>query len=217
MIKPDDCLLVMGRRGCGKSHLAKKLQELWPRKIIFDPLHEYDGDLVANNFNEFCEVMIKLDNARPETFTLIIHFDVESEVSELEINQMLKICYYYGNIQIIIEEVQLFSNPHNLPHWFKQCLLTGRHQNISLLFTTQRPAELHKTILSQCKHVFCGSLIEGNDIRYISGFLRQDAQKLISLPERRFIYFGPHGTTEINNDFSQSKTQPIENTDKNNI
>lgn len=204
----------MGRRGCGKSYLAQKIQEAWPRRIVFDSLHEYEGEMSVNNFNEFCNAMLYLNQNKPDRFILLVRFDVESELSEPEFNEMLRICYYYGNIQIVIEEVQNFSNPHYLPHWLKQNLLLGRHQNNSLLFTTQRPGELNKTILSQCKHIFCGNIVEGNDLRYISAFLRQDAQKLVQLPERRFIYFGPHGISEINNDLSS--TQVFETTIKNN-
>lgn len=216
MIKATDCILVMGRRGCGKSYLAKKLQELWPRRFIFDPLLEYqDNELSVYSFHEFCEIISRLKAENKEQFELIIKFDVESEVSISEFNEMLRLCYYFGNAQIVIEEIQNFSSPHDLPHWLRNCLLTGRHQNIALLFTTQRPGELNKTILSQCSHIFCGSIVEGNDLRYISGFLRQDAQKLINLPDRRFIYFGPHGISEINNDLSSAPLQHIENTDLN--
>ena len=156
MIKPDDCLLVMGRRGCGKSYLAKKLQELWPRKIIFDTLHEYQSESeTANSFLEYCDKLARLKSMSPDRFTLVVNFDIESEASQVEFNQMLRLAYYYGNVQIIIEEIQNFSSPHFLPLWLKNCLLTGRHQNISLLFTTQRPGELNKTILSQCAHIFC--------------------------------------------------------------
>lgn len=202
MMRSDDCFLVMGRRGCGKSYLAKKIQEIFPRKIIFDTLHEYQGESeTANSFLEYCEKIARLKSLSPDRFTLVVNFDIESEASQAEFNQMLRLAYYFGNVQIVIEEIQNFSSPHHLPLWLKNCLLTGRHQNISLLFTTQRPGELNKTILSQCAHIFCGSLVEGNDVRYISGFLRQDAQKLISLPDRQFMYFSKDGIKQVSNDF----------------
>ena len=215
MIKSDQCLLVMGRRGCGKSYLAKKLQEIFPRKIIFDSLHEYgpeEGETV-NSFLEFCEAITRLDSMKPDHFTLIVKFDIESEVSLVEFDQMLKMSYYFGNVLVVIEEVQNFSNVHLIPHWLRNLLLTGRHQNIAMLFTTQRPGELHKTILSQCQHIFCGNIVEGNDLRYISSFLRQDAKNLVQLPERQFLYFGPHGISKISNDLKTIQhSQHTENT-----
>lgn len=208
MIKSTDCILVMGRRGCGKSYLAKNLQSIWPRKIIFDSLHEYTSDGESESvasFPEFCAAMARLKSLSPDRFTLIVNFDIESEASQSEFNQMLRLCYYFGNVLVVIEEVQNFSSTHQIPHWMKNCLLTGRHQNLGLMFTTQRPGELHKTIVSQCGHIFCGSIIEGNDLRYVSNFLRQDSQRLVSMPERRFLYFSPEGVTEVSNDFHAEK------------
>lgn len=201
MIRHDQCLTVMGRRGCGKSYLAKRLQELWPKRVIIDSLNEYkDGDKVKT-FKDFCEKLIEFKNTKAKSFVLVFQFNPEEELNEETFNQILRVCYYFGNIQIVIEEVQLYASPHRLPHWLKQCLLTGRHKGLSLLFTTQRPGELNKTILSQCAHIFCGQIVEGNDLRYIASFLNQDAQRLSSLPERRFIYFSDDGIKEISNNF----------------
>lgn len=206
MIKSTDCVLVMGRRGCGKSYLAKNLQTIWPRKIIFDSLHEYSNESESvYSFHEFCDAIARLKSLSPDRFTLIVNFDIESEASQAEFNQMLRLCYYFGNVLVVVEEIQNFSTTHMLPHWLKNCLLTGRHQNLGLMFTTQRPGELHKTVLSQCTHIFCGSIIEGNDLRYISSFLRQESEKLVKLPERRFLYFSPAGIIEISNDFDVTK------------
>lgn len=200
MFQTTDCLLVMGRRGCGKSYLAKKIQSIWPRRVILDTLNEYTEGTIVFTFDEFCNALTQLKATNQESFTLIFHFDPESKLNEIEFDQIMRLCYYFGNIQVVLEEVQIFSSPHVLPHWLKQCLLIGRHQNLSLLFTTQRPGELNKTILSQCSHIFCGQILEGNDLRYISSFLRQDSQRLVELPERKFLYFSNQGIKEISND-----------------
>lgn len=198
MIEHTDCILVMGRRGCGKSYLAKKLQNLWPRRIIIDSLSEYSGE-TTSSFDIFCEKLAAKKNQKE--FSLIFQFNPESDDAEIVFNELLRVCYYCENVQIVIEEVQLYSTPHFLPHWLKQCLLTGRHKNLSLLFTSQRPGEINKTIVSQCSHIFCGQIIEGNDLRYVSSFLNQDAQRLSGLPKRRFLYFSEEGVKEVNNDF----------------
>lgn len=205
MIKLDDCLLVMGRRGCGKSFLAKNLQKLWPRKIIIDSLNEYKKEnektIIVNNFNDFSEKLIFLKENKSKEFTLIFQFDPETKVSEELFDQILRVAFYFKNVQIVIEEIQLYSDPHNLPHWLNRCLFIGRHQHLSLLFTTQRPGMLNKSILSQCSHVFIGNLIDGNDIRYVSGFLGDSSKKLTEIPERKFIYFSKDGIKEISNNF----------------
>lgn len=206
MIQHHECVLIMGRRGCGKSHLARKIQTIWPRRVIIDTLNEYSEQDFPNaetvfTFHDFSEKLKQYKTENRQAFVLIFQFDIESTMNDQEFDHILRLCYYFGNMQIVIEEVQNFATPHLLPHWLKQCLFTGRHQHISLLFTTQRPAMLNKNILSQCAHVFCGQLIETNDIIYVSGFFKKDGQKLTSMAERRFLYHSPKGITEISNDF----------------
>lgn len=200
MIKSTDCVLVMGRRGCGKSYLAKNIQSIWPKKIIIDTLNEYGDGELAHSFHEYCDILARLDREKQNQFTVVYKFDPESNLSAREFEEILRLAYYFGNLQIVIEEVQLYSSPHMMPHWLKQCLLIGRHQNLSLMFTTQRPGELNKTILSQCTHIFCGQIIEKNDLRYISTLL-PESDDLINLPPRQFLYFSDQGVRQVSNDF----------------
>jgi DNA helicase HerA-like ATPase len=199
MIDSTDCILIMGRRKCGKSHLAKKVQEMWPRRVIIDSLGEYSGENIVKSFSKFCEKLIYFKENKVEKFILIYQFDPEDKVSDELFDEILRVCFYFGNIQIVIEEVQEYSTTQKIPHWLKKCLHVGRHKKLSLLFTTQRPGALHKTILSQCAHIFCGNIVEGNDLRYVSSFLNEDAKRLATLPERRFLYFSGDKITEISN------------------
>lgn len=202
MIEKTDCILVMGRRGCGKSYLAKRIQTIFPRRVIVDTLNEYgknDGEVVFN-FLDFSKRLIELKENKTSAFVLIFQFPVESELNKVEFNQIMRLCYYFRNIQIVVEEIQLHCNTQWLPHWLKNNLLIGRHQNLSLLFTSQRPGEVNKTIVSQCSHIFCGNLIDGNDLKYVSNFLNQNSEKLVNLPDRRFLYFHKGKIAEISND-----------------
>lgn len=200
-MKSTDCILIMGRRGCGKSYLSKRIQSVWPRRIIIDSLSEYTEGIHVFNFGEYSDTLKYHKNVSSQNFEIVYQFDPENELSEEEFNQVLRLAYYYGNVQVVIEECQLYSNPHKMPMWLKNSLLTGRHQNMSLLFTTQRPGELNKTILSQCAHIFCGQINEGNDLRYVSSFLGAESEKLNQLPERQFLYFSDQGVRQVSNDF----------------
>lgn len=175
---------------------------MWPRRIIIDSLFEYgpDDGHVVSTFEEFSKYLIERKSDGSD-FVLIYQFEPESNVSQVEFDEIVRVAYYFGNVQLVIEEVQLYSTPHSLPKWLKQALLTGRHQNMSLLFTSQRPGEIHKTIISQCAHIFCGKIVEGNDLRYTSYFLGNDSEKLPLLADRKFLYRDETGLVkEISND-----------------
>jgi len=193
----------MGQRGCGKSYLGRNIQTCWPRRIIIDTLGEYsdqDGTVVFT-FDEFSDFLTQRKSDGSD-FVLIYQFDPESQLSDLEFDEIVRVAFYFGNCQLVIEEIQEHSTPHSMPHWLKKALLTGRHQNLSLLFTSQRPGEINKTIISQCSHIFVGKIVEGNDLKYIAYFLGDKAQELTTLPDRVFLYRDRSGSvTKVSNDF----------------
>lgn len=202
MIAPTDCAIVMGQRGCGKSYLARNFQSLWPRRVIIDSLNEYrDGGLIVHNFSDFADSLLHFHEVNQKEFVLIYQFDFEARNKEHIFEEILKLCYYLGNIQVVVEEVQIYASIHNLPWRLENALLTGRHQNISLLFTSQRPGMVNKTIVSQCSHVFVGRISEGNDLKYLRSILGDEVEKLRLLPDRRFLYFSKEGVKEISNEF----------------
>lgn len=186
-----DVFLFLGRRGSGKSHLARRVSSAYPRKVIFDTLGEYsdtDG-LVCHSFEDFSKKILETEHS--ESFTIIYQFDVECADQTDEFNHAMRVLWYRGNVLVVVEEIQNFASTHNLPHWLRQSLFTGRHRQMGLVFTTQRPGECHKSIISQASHCFFGSLHEKNDIDYCKTVLGQNSLLLSSLPLREFLYFRP--------------------------
>lgn len=206
MLTSTDVFLCLGRRGSGKSYLARRIQDSYPRKIIFDPLCEYssaDG-IVVESFEEFSAEVLRTEDAA--TFTLIYQFDLEKEDHVPEFNQALRVLWHRGNVFVVVEEVQMLSSPHQLPLWLDRQLFTGRHRNVGLMFTTQRPGACHKAIISQANHVFCGSMHEKNDIEYVRSVLHDRAFELSTFPVRQFLYFRPGEIIQhIDNDFNTVK------------
>lgn len=213
-----DKIGILGRSGTGKSYLAQKILEIYPRKIIFDSLYEYSnfGD-IFHNFNDFSENIIK--NKNSNNFSTIIQFDIESANNSDEFEEMLRISYYRGNCCVFIDEIQNFSTVHYLSYWLRQMILTGRHRKICFIYTTQRPGELHKTILSQTSKIFCGNLHSNNDIKTMANYLGKNDEEISNLEDRKFIYWTPgKQSVIINNDLSSIKNdeninEPEENQD----
>ncbi len=197
MLNSTDVFLVLGRRGCGKSYLARRLQTAYPRKVIFDTLGEYSSSdgIICHGFDDFSQKVLETQNLNK--FTLIFQFDIERENHSDEFNEALRVMYYRGSVLLCIEEVQNFASTHGMQVWLKNALLTGRHRKLGLLFTTQRPGECHKTIISQSNHVFCGSLHEKNDVDYVRSVLGEKAFSLSKLPERQFYYFQPGKSLQL--------------------
>jgi DNA helicase HerA-like ATPase len=120
---------------------------------------------------------------------------------QVEFEEALKLIYEMGDVLLVVEEVQFFSSTHSMPDILKYIILTGRHRKIAFFATTQRPGELHKTLLSQAAHIFAGPIHESNDIKYLKGFLGDKAEKLLDLEQDRFgcefLYWQPSQASKI--------------------
>lgn len=191
--KSTDCFLAMGRRGCGKSTLAKNLQKAYPRRVIIDSLFEYDEGDVVYDFDEYCAKLVELSKKRAKEFVVVLRVPHDDPSASEIVNHAIRIAFEYGNLMIVVEEVQLFSSHHTLPSYLKNALLIGRHHNIALFFTSQRAGEVHKTIISQCNHIFIGQMHEKNDITYIKSFLGDSVDQLPNYPVHEFLYFSQSG------------------------
>lgn len=195
--KATDCFTVVGQRGCGKSHLAREINNLFPRSVIIDPAYDWTEGEKVNTFSAFSKKLLDKKIINEKKFRIIFQFSPDQTNIEEHFNHVLRLCYHFGNIQVVIDEVQLFTNPHYLPEYLKNLLFIGRHKGVSVMAITQRPAQLNKSILSQSSHVYVGQLHEKNDLRSVADFLNEDTDKLIQLPKRHFLYFSPENGKKV--------------------
>lgn len=187
-----DCITIVGRRGCGKTTLSRRVQSNWAKQVVLDPVGEYSDGLIFNSLDSFSKKMIELKENNAQAFRLIFRFNPENEDHETMMNAVLRVCYAFGNLQVVIEEVQYFTTTGKIAPYLKTCLFMGRHKGLSMVFVTQRPGQLNKNILSQSRHVFAGSLHDQNDIGYLANFLGPEFSKqLPNLKIGDFIYFTP--------------------------
>jgi len=161
-------ITIFGMTGSGKSVLCRNLQGYFKNVIVFDTLFEYSNNegLVFNNFNQFADYLIltKNDLIIPK---LIIRFNPDIDETS-EINNYLKMIYFRGDCTVVLEEVQNYASVHKIPKYLKQISLTGRHKKVNFITTTQRIAEIHKSLLSQAHHVFCGFTDNSLDLKTLN-------------------------------------------------
>lgn len=198
MIGVTDIITILGKRGSGKSTLGKYIQRVFPRVVVFDRLHEYSGDksaIYVSTWEEFSEAIRA--TAAAARFKIVYQFDIEATNDDAVFNEAMRILYYRGSICVVIEEVHVFASAHYLPQWLREALLTGRHRKMALIATSQRPAELHKTLLSQSHHIFSGTLHEKNDVNYLASVMGEAAFSLSQLKPFHFLHFRPGEKTQV--------------------
>jgi hypothetical protein len=133
----------LGVTGSGKSTLARKQLELYDRLIVvlpeWDPAFERFGD-VARTLAEIVEL-----TSQP-TFRVLY---VTEE--QLEFQYICHLAWQRGNLCLAVDEIHEYvpSTFLSIPRPFKRIVLRGGKRNLSVVGISQRPANMHKDLLSQ--------------------------------------------------------------------
>ena len=207
MYKQDDLICVLGPRESGKSYLTRRISVAQARLVIFDTAHEYtieEDDLSATNPAELGRLAKLILEYKPKSYRLIYRWDPERVDDEdpmalaNELNRCLRILYHLGNCHIVIEELPQYTNARGMPSWLRKLVLIGRHRGIGITATTQRPAEIPKTFISNCRHVFFSRFDEANDLKYFAETLGKTAiNSMRSLKQFYFIHYERPGKTSV--------------------
>ena len=181
-IKQTDQVVICGKKGSGKTNLAKTLIK-WLLSvgcpiIIIDPLWEY------REFEQMGAIVIH-----------IRHHDIG------KFNSYLNTLYTKFHGIIVIDESDSF-----LPN--KTSLLTpsytlihlGRHYGIGSIFVTRRLSNLHTDVISQTGKLFLFRLYAGADRQYLENAqLGEIVDPVFNLEKYEFVsYDADTGTSKVN-------------------
>lgn len=207
MIEPGQHTTIFGMSGCGKSTLTGKISKLFTRKIIFDRLGEWtienDGNehsSTVSTYSEFQSIYREFHSF--DSFLILIRPrpGMDQEALLTLTNEILSLVYSVETYErqglaIIFEEVWLYAPLHSIPPWFQETMLTGRHQRISIIANSQRPANVSKTLVSQSRHVFVGQYFEFRDKKYFEECFGRECE-IVTNPPKRFTFYWLRPDTE---------------------
>ncbi len=198
MIEATDVTAIFGQRGSGKTELGKTISGMYRRRIVIDILGEWkksDGaDLITNSFDAAAG-FLKRKIGAPGNFTLVFQFDInsKSDYQKKLFNAVLHMVWKRGNITgenacLVIEEAHEYCGPNWSEEWLRKCTMVGRHANLAMIISSQRPASVDKALISQAKNVLIGRLFEFRDIEYIRQTIGDDADLVPKLKQYQFLF-----------------------------
>ena len=196
MIGPTDITAIFGQRGSGKSEMGKAVASLYPRLIVIDILREWkksDGvDFITDKFDAAANFLH--EKIGQKKFRMVMQFDIDtdSDTQKATFNALLRLIYKRGiltgeNVCLLIEEVQFFCSPASIEEWLFKSITVGRHAHLAMIMSSQRPAQVHKAVVSQAKNLFIGQLFEFRDIEYLRQTVGAVADQVPELEKYKFI------------------------------
>jgi len=186
-----EIIVIFGKQGSGKTSLAKEVMLGRKRLFVFDTLKEYKVGLVTDD-------LITVLNFTEEHQHSIFRISYAPEIEEKRaFDYICEVVYSLGNLTFLIEEVDCFCSANKTPVTFSKIIRYGRHNNISIITTARRTADVPRLLTSQATDFFIFSHHEPRDIKYFSDlFTPGIADKIRRLKKLEYLHLKPEKEKE---------------------
>ena len=175
--------LIFGKRGSGKSYLAKKMIGAEQRLVVYDTLGEYNQGVIFDSV-QWKAFLQFWDSVYRSNFRLIYR-PLEPAA---EIDRIANLVYLCGDVTFLVEEIDCFCTSQQISEHFAHIIQRGRHRNVTLIGVTQRPYGIHRLLTSQAKEIYVFNTNEVRDREYLRNLLGQDIEaKLDQLKQYEFV------------------------------
>ena len=150
-IKVTDIFCILGKRGSGKSEIAKhfirKMDNNEYPILIMDVNDEYKKDEYEN------AVIFKSKNLEDyfSSYADRIKRFIDSNNSGM----------------IVFEDADVLISQSKLPMPIYDLIIRGRHKNMGCMFLFRRANNIHKQLLYNSHHIFIPRITLPNDIQYL--------------------------------------------------
>lgn len=173
--------VIFGRKGSGKTTLARRLLAHHSRTLIVDPLREY-GEVAV-------QVASPPDLAEYVVSQARWRVAYHNEEMNREFEGLCRVAMALGNCLFLIEEADWFCDPTSIPEELERLVKYGRHHDIITLVISRRPSEVHRLLTSQAYAIYCFTTQEPRDLEYLGRLVgREFADGLGDLPPYHYRY-----------------------------
>jgi len=176
----NNITLIFGRKGSGKTTIAKELIKYEKHKhiIIWDFLGEYENGLIITEEKEFMKY-IKTIKAG-EQLEAIIRFDKDVYT---KFDNLCKKVWKIKNTLLVIEEADSICSSSYIGNGLASLIRYGRHRNIDIIGITRRPSDINRLLTSQADTVCCYKFIEPRDVKYLTDYMQIEPEKIMELKQ----------------------------------
>lgn len=195
---PSVRAFITGNSGSGKTTLAHRLYLAnMPRVIILDLTGEWEGkvDAVTYDVPELVQTIRNLARLRakwrvslsldPNELPALVNWLVP--VPNVKNSPILAV----GGAAILVDEVDLLAPPGTASEPIRTLYRRSRHVGLTVVSTTQRPANVAREVSAQSTHAIVLTLNENRDVDYVTRFMRWDARQVAQW--REWTRQHPHG------------------------
>lgn len=154
------------------------MADLPRRLLLWDFKREWGGDY-PEGYERLAALVAALKGRHHFAVRFMPSFDQKERAAQFDL--FCRLAYALGNLVLVVEELAFVTSPSYAPPAWALCTCTGRHERLSILATSQRPAQVDKHFLGNCSLVHCGRLGDRNDVAVMAAALAVTPAELAAL------------------------------------
>jgi len=193
----NEIIVILGRKGSGKTYLARRLMADKRRLIVYDPIRQL-GDLGVVVHDPVALIAYIRQNCH-RNFRVVYQPQVnirDNGVMFAEFQNVLEMAYYTKNVYLFLDEIFLYIPRTINPTIIDNLITAGRHSQISFITTTIRYTDTSRKLTSQADVMICFQTQEPADIKYLKDIYGDAAEKLKTLPPYHYLKIDRGTVTE---------------------
>jgi hypothetical protein len=167
---------VMGASGTGKSsYIKRELLKKYKRLIVWSPLEKTDqyaqfcGGTVTSKITE----LVALVKAKTKAIVYVPSGSGTDVKKQFDL--FCRVVWELENTTVLVEELSHVTMPSWAPPAWKKLSTGGRHQGLTIIGVSQRPANIDKDFLGNCTEIRCYRMNYENDAVVMAKSLRLEA------------------------------------------
>lgn len=186
-----EIVAVIGASGSGKSTWLKtsflKPAARRRRLLVWDFKREYLPAGVVTAAHSTIADMAEAIKACPKGFALSFLPDFDQKRRARQFDRFCRIAYALGDLVMVVEELSFVTTASYAPPAWSMVSCTGRHEGLTVVGTSQRPAQVDKNFFGNCTLIHSHRVQDMGDVRVMSSALDVPAGELRALPQFHFI------------------------------
>jgi hypothetical protein len=175
MKRENEIIVVLGKKGSGKTSYAMNELRAKERLVIFDFNREYSEFYIVTNPEKLVE-LLTLNYAGK--FQVAYQPDPTREVSD-HFHHLSKALFCMSNLTFLCEEVDLVSSAGEMPEGLQRIINYGRHRGISLIALSRRAHKVPRDLTANADRIISFAQFEPRDLRYLAEYMGEDAARRV--------------------------------------
>lgn len=168
---------VIGASGTGKSSYIKgELLKKYSRLLVWSPLEKTD------NYAEFCggtvvrgKITEFIAQLKAGTKAVVYVPTGNGADEKRQFDLFCRCVWEIEGAHVLVEELSRVTMPSFAPPAWKNLSTGGRHQGLTIIGVSQRPANIDKDFLGNCTEIRCYRLNYGTDAKVMADSLRMES------------------------------------------